>query len=893
MRSALATVANRRAARSRATSLSALPPPESSGDYIPALAATAASILYRSPRPSAEGRPVYVLNAAAFPDAWEVDYDTLLSYVLARLPGEEELIGGTEYEIVFFAGGPPEGPTSEKKQGPGLGWYLQAYHVLSRAMRKKLQRLYIVHPRTWVRVLIGVFGTIVSPKFRRKIIHVNTLGQLALLIPIERLLIPPTVYLHDRKLSPEIDVPYASGRRAFGARHPLPKSLRTGRTRLPRVLRETTSFILQPGNVGTEGLFRIPPHSVLASVLKEAYDRGQQWLVWKEREAVFVQPGIAQDLVDEVRLEDAYGVHLAASLIKQWYRDLRSPIFPDSSYTALTDKLGSPDAKVQPEDLVDLIMPASPTSPLSTTSREILVRHLLPLCSAVAAHEASNKMSADNLAILFSMCLVCGSNQLEDARLASTVIRKILEAAISMWPQLREGLGIDAHALEADLQPPSDMREYEDPLEDERTVEIRTLDEDARRITMDDDDEKEPEPKRVAPPLPTRKPIFLTTPTEPNVEQRHAASECVPTLPPRRPRTHSLPKPAPTQAAATMAPLPTLEVTSSPVKRKPAPGAAAGVIQVTANNNDHGLADPPRYSAMFDVDGSSIRTDDSPTEYSAAAIPGSGKPFVPDDKKVQPDTEAFPDLEVTKQRALPNTLDQTPVAEERPSSSNKRVRAAARSVSDGSKAARAAAQKAAEVFTSRVHMSRSVSSSASTTTSSPANGSRGGPDVPSPAEIAQKQMEEDVFRRPTWPASAIPSRQNSGYAGGSGSTGHGTSLPGLAKPVLPPQPAVAYPGLSAAMGTMAGPKPRTPSPGLLRRMESMEASSNGGVATWNGGDGRAVERVGWDGRRSGEKGLEAPKRLNLKKASVDDLRRLYEERVSLAEGLGRAGSRGQ
>lgn len=73
----------------------------------------------------------------------------------------------------------------------------------------------------------------------------------------------------------------------------------------------------------------------------------------------------------------------------------------------------------------------------------------------------------------------------------------------------------------------------------------------------------------------------------------------------------------------------------------------------------------------------------------------------------------------------------------------------------------------------------------------------------------------------------------------------------------------------------------------------MEASSNGGVATWNGGDGRAVERVGWDGRRSGEKGLEAPKRLNLKKASVDDLRRLYEERVSLAEGLGRAGSRGQ
>jgi hypothetical protein len=31
-----------------------------------------------------------------------------------------------------------------------------------------------------------------------------------------------------------------------------------------------------------------------------------------------------------------------------------------------------------------------------------------------------------------------------------------------------------------------------------------------------------------------------------------------------------------------------------------------------------------------------------------------------------------------------------------------------------------------------------------------------------------------------------------------------------------------------------------------------------------------------------------PKKLNLKKASVDDLRRLYEERASTAEALGRA-----
>lgn len=147
MRSALAAAASR--GRTRSNSLSTVPPAQDSEDYLPELAAVAASILYRSPVDSKEGRPIYILNAAAFPDAYEVDYDTLLSYVLARLPGEDELISGTEYEIVFFAGGAPDNATAEKKQGPATGWYLQAYHVLSRALRKKLQMLYIVHPRTW------------------------------------------------------------------------------------------------------------------------------------------------------------------------------------------------------------------------------------------------------------------------------------------------------------------------------------------------------------------------------------------------------------------------------------------------------------------------------------------------------------------------------------------------------------------------------------------------------------------------------------------------------------------------------------------------------------------------------------------------------------------------
>ena len=568
MRSALSTIANRHATRSRSTSLSTVPPSATSSTYSPQLAALAARILYLNPAPSpVSGLPVYILSAAALPDAFEVDYDSLLSYVLARLPGEDELLSGHEYEIIFFAGGNVEREgTADKKDGPGMGWYLQAYHLLSRATRKRLRRLWIVHPRTWVRVLVGVFSTIVSPKSKRKIGHAATLSQLSKESPIESLLIPPAVYLHDRKLEPSIDASSTS-LRAFGTLHPFPSALGSTRSRLPRILRETTSFLLEPSNLEIEGLFRIPPSAVLLNVLHEAYARGQNFLVFKEPRATFAPPGISPALLAEIRLEDAYGVHLAASLIKTWYRELRVPIIPDSAYSVLHTKFGDASAEVTPEALVDLLLPASPNSPLTPLSREILVRHLLPLLSAVSSHADSNKMSAENLAICFSMCLVRGRDGIEDARVAS-LLRRVLGKAVEMWPSLREGMGLSEDAFERDLKAPREAAEYEDPGEDEWASVTRlhegedAAEEEGHRILLSD--------------------VELDPPTD--VRQESIA----PALPPR-PRAIS--------GGATLP------------KRKPAPAPAPPLISTTH--------EPPRYSTVFDVDGKSLLVNDSPISYTA------------------------------------------------------------------------------------------------------------------------------------------------------------------------------------------------------------------------------------------------------------------------------------
>ncbi len=158
--------------RSNSVPLSSVPPASTSTEYSVELANLAARILYRSPLPSQNDLPIYILNSWGFPDAKTTDYDALLPYVLARLPDNELLIGGQGYEIVFFAGGGGGNEaTQTKKSRPGWGWFLQAYHVLTRATRKRLQKLYIVHEKHWIRVMVETFATVVSPKFRKKIVH--------------------------------------------------------------------------------------------------------------------------------------------------------------------------------------------------------------------------------------------------------------------------------------------------------------------------------------------------------------------------------------------------------------------------------------------------------------------------------------------------------------------------------------------------------------------------------------------------------------------------------------------------------------------------------------------------------------------------------------------------
>ncbi|TGZ80305.1 hypothetical protein EX30DRAFT_56564 [Ascodesmis nigricans] len=376
--------------------------------WSPSLHTLASKILFRSGQCPISRGPLLILNAAAFPDATDIDYNLLLPYVLANLPSDAELEGAEGYSVVMFAGGGSAavGSGGSVAGRPSWAWTLQAYHLLGRAVRKKIRRLWVVHEKAWVRVLFEMMAGVVSGKFRKKVVHVATLSDLAKQLTIQHLLIPPSAYIHNRKLEPAIILPTFPPPPVFG-RPPFPTPRFGDPHPLPDVLTDATAYLRTPASLSTEGLFRIPASQTYLDILRDAYDRRQA-----------------------VRWED-WGPHSAAAVIKLYYRLLPVPIIPTEFYEQL------PDGSSEEEDRRRAWRLLKETLPVE--SRVLLLRHLIPLLALVAEKEEVNKMSAGNLAVCVAGGLVRGEDVRRDAE-AGEGVRRLVELAVREVEELRPRL---------------------------------------------------------------------------------------------------------------------------------------------------------------------------------------------------------------------------------------------------------------------------------------------------------------------------------------------------------------------------------------------------------------------------------------------------------------------
>ena len=146
----------------------------------------ALNLLYVSGRDGA-GRPIVVFCAAHLP-AERVDLDRVLRFVIRCM----DSIVAREYVLVYVH----SNIASANK--PDFSWLKRIYRtVLSRAYKKNLKELYVVHPDFWVKMSTMFLGPFVSKKLKTKTVQVQRVAQLFRYFDATQLSLPEHVFRHD------------------------------------------------------------------------------------------------------------------------------------------------------------------------------------------------------------------------------------------------------------------------------------------------------------------------------------------------------------------------------------------------------------------------------------------------------------------------------------------------------------------------------------------------------------------------------------------------------------------------------------------------------------------------------------------------------------------------
>ncbi|KAG1689415.1 hypothetical protein DVH05_002216 [Phytophthora capsici] len=161
-------------------------------------------------------------------------------------------------------------------------------------------------------------------------------------------------------------------------------------TKLPAVLEMMKTCFLAHNGVRTEGVFRLAPDQKEYNEVKAAINDGS--------------------------FEDCSNVHIMASLIKVWFRELPVSLFnmlPEQQI-ALTCELVDPDPKVVLQSLKTL-----------PVLHQTAVLWLLDLLNEVIKHEHENKMTAKSMAIVIAPNLL--TVETSDAAAVVTTYRQVAD----------------------------------------------------------------------------------------------------------------------------------------------------------------------------------------------------------------------------------------------------------------------------------------------------------------------------------------------------------------------------------------------------------------------------------------------------------------------------------
>lgn len=187
---------------------------------------------------------------------------------------------------------------------------------------------------------------------------------------------------------------------------------------VPDIVLDCLLFLLH-NSLSIEGIFRISGDDDTIADLRRSYDEGKSHSHYRNATAASITES-----------------HDIASLIKYYLRLLPDPLFPKKSYRFLTETLQLPESEYLSQMKIFLSPhDGSETNPilpekLCITNLKVL-SYLFFVLHQITLHTEENKMTGDNLAIIFAPSLLCpeGSQELGLYELQNgiAIMKRLLE----------------------------------------------------------------------------------------------------------------------------------------------------------------------------------------------------------------------------------------------------------------------------------------------------------------------------------------------------------------------------------------------------------------------------------------------------------------------------------
>ncbi|KAF4076431.1 hypothetical protein AMELA_G00215090 [Ameiurus melas] len=141
-----------------------------------------------------EGLNAIIVFAACYlPDSGCADYHYIMENLFLYVISSLELLVAEDYMIIYLNGATP------RRRMPGISWLKRCYQMIDRRLKKNLKCLIIAHPSWFIRTVLAISRPFISVKFLDKVRYVQSLEELAQIVPMEHVQIPECVLQYDEE----------------------------------------------------------------------------------------------------------------------------------------------------------------------------------------------------------------------------------------------------------------------------------------------------------------------------------------------------------------------------------------------------------------------------------------------------------------------------------------------------------------------------------------------------------------------------------------------------------------------------------------------------------------------------------------------------------------------